>query len=58
MNSEEEKKDCPHCGRCPKCGRSDVKTPPWVYYPPVYIPPYTDQPYPPQPYTITWGSTS
>lgn len=40
---------CPHCGRCPKCGRryNDYE---WPYYP---------WPYRPQPYTPYWyGSSS
>lgn len=32
-------KDCPHCGRCPICGRGDNYYP---WYPRLYVYPWTD----------------
>jgi len=48
-------KDCPHCGRCPKCGR---KTGDYIPYTPY---PYNPYPWYPYPYDIWypyWEGTS
>jgi hypothetical protein len=54
-----EQKDCPHCGRCPVCGRREAETP----YCPCY--PYYHYPWHPYPYTTnpwdtgtTWTITT
>ena len=40
---ESKNKDCPHCGRCPTCGRKTGDYVPWYPYP--YINPWTPYPY-------------
>lgn len=31
-NKKIQSKDCPHCGRCPVCGRGGIEVTPWYPY--------------------------
>ena len=55
MESKKKTKDCPHCGRCPVCGRRDPEVQPWYPYP---YQPYDPYPWTPYPWHPTWTDDS